>query len=315
MSQEDSPPAAPAAPRFSVIVPVRNRPADIRRCVEAVHALDFPRKAYELIVVDNGSTDATAREARAAGARVIHEPIVNRCRARNLGALAARAPWLVFLDSDCVPDPDWLAAFDAFLENLSPADRERTAIVAGAVLDVPPANVVEEYIARRGWFDQEKYLRQQERFVRPFALTANLMVRRRVYLALGGLDPGLPYPGEDADFCWRVADAGYRLSYAPEARVTHHHRATLRALWIQSCHWGIGQADLFVKWRSRWRAWFWFKPVLLVWAAKGLLKSPWRWLRGRTPFERREPWLDFLANSAMLWGRFWGGLRRGTLVF
>ena len=79
---------------FSVIIPVRNRQGEIRRCVAGVLAGVYPRDRYEILVVDNGSTDATARTAAEAGARVIDQPDPNRCRARNRGAAEARGRWL-----------------------------------------------------------------------------------------------------------------------------------------------------------------------------------------------------------------------------
>ncbi len=95
---------------LSVVIAVRNRPEGIRRAIEGVLRGTVPRERFELIVVDNGSTDGTAAVAAAAGARVIDEAVPNRCRARNRGADAAAGKWLAFIDSDCVPEPGWLDA-------------------------------------------------------------------------------------------------------------------------------------------------------------------------------------------------------------
>ena len=297
---------------LSVVIPVRNRPALVRQCVEGVLACDYPRERFEVIVVDNGSTDDTAGAARQAGARVIEEPVANRCLARNRGAGEAHAPWVAFIDSDCVPEPDWLARLAATIDALGPDSR--VANIAGSVAAPPPRTPVEGYIELRGWFDQDKYVHQSGRFKRPFALTANLTVRRDVYLELGGLDLGLPYPGEDADWCWRAAAAGWELLYVPQARVIHHHRATLGGLWVQSYHWGVGQADLFAKWKGEFGATRWVEPCYWEWALKGLLKAPFSALMGETPLERRTPFCDFVANAAMAAGRVRGGIRSRTLV-
>jgi mycofactocin glycosyltransferase len=295
---------------LSVVIPVRNRPQQVAECVRSVLAGTLARERYEVIVVDNGSTDETARAAADAGARVVSEPEPNRCLARNLGAAEAAAPWVAFIDSDCVAEPDWLAALARAVD----AADEQTGAIAGAVLDPPAQTDVERYIAHRQWFDQEKYLAQDAPFARPFALTANLCVRRDLYLELGGLDAGLPYPGEDADWCWRALDAGRTLGWAPDARVVHMHRATLGAMWTQSVHWGVGQADLFAKWREREGRRVWIEPHRYVWAAKALIKTPWDLTTGRTSLDRRMAFYDFVSNTGMAWGRLWGGLRCGLIV-
>jgi GT2 family glycosyltransferase len=312
---------------ISVVIPVRNRPDEIGRAVRGAlasrRAAGLGDDACEVIVVDNGSTDATARLAEEAGARVVKEPMPSRSRARNLGAREARGRWVAFLDSDCEPDEAWLGNLTKRIRDVEAAkavggtgqDRGVGA-VAGAVRDAEPATAVMAYLSARRWFDQEKYLARsgKEPFVPRFALTANLAARRDVFLELGGLDPALAHAAEDADFCLRLADAGWGLEYCAEAAVTHHHRATARGLWRQAVGWGAGQTELFVKWQGRWGRRAWVEPCHYAWALKGLLKAPWRLATGRTPLERWEPWYDFLANAGLAWGRASMGLRKGKLV-
>jgi GT2 family glycosyltransferase len=172
------------------------------------------------------------------------------------------------------------------------------------------------YLRERRWFDQEKYLARsgREPFTPRFALTANLAVRRDVFQQLGGLDINLVHAVEDADFCLRLADAGWGLDYCAAAIVTHHHRATAWGLWRQANDWGAGQAELFAKWQARWGWRVWIEPQRWIWAAKGLAKTPWRLATGRTPLERWEPWFDFLTNAGLTWGRLSMGLRKGKVV-
>ncbi len=304
-----------SAVRFSVVIPVRNRPAEIRRCVWGVRTCEYPEDRYEIIVVDNGSTDRTATEAERAGAWVVREPVANRCRARNLGVAAARGRWIVFLDSDCVPARGWLAALGRAVEAVeSDGAGDRIAALAGPVRPAPPTTTVEAYIARRRWIDQEKFLAEGRRYSPPFAATANLTVRRDLYRGLGGLDPDLATAGEDADFCWRLAGEGWRLRYVPEAEVTHHHRATLGGLWCQAYHYGIGNAELFAKWRRQWGACCWIEPSHYIWALKASLKTPIQSWRGGNPLDRQTPLYDAMSNVAMALGRAVGGMRRGVLV-
>ncbi|MCE5230357.1 glycosyltransferase [bacterium] len=297
---------------LSVVIPVRNRPDGIRRAIEAVLRGGFDRSRFEFIVIDNGSTDDTARVAAAAGARVISEPVPNRCRARNRGAEAASGRWLAFIDSDCVPEPGWLTSLSRAIADADP--HPKRALIAGPVLPAPPSSPVEAYIAKRRWVDQEKFLTPGRRFSPPFAATANLAIRRDVYLHLGGLDPDLATAGEDADFCWRAAEAGYELHYEPNASIVHYHRATLSGLCRQSYEYGIGNAELFARWKTKWDARAWIEPRRYAWAIKALVKTPFAFVLHADPLARREPFYDFLANTAMALGRLRGAIRHRTLI-
>jgi GT2 family glycosyltransferase len=187
--------------------------------------------------------------------------------------------------------------------------------MAGAVCSAPPSTAVEAYIAARGWLDQEKFLtRGGGARGLPFAATANLVIRRDVFEAVGPFDPGLKTAGEDADWCWRAAELGHAIEYVPDATVLHRHRADLRGMLRQAYHYGLGNADLFAKHRGEWGMersieWRWW-----IWSAKGLARWPWDALTGRTRAERLFGLYDFLANAAQGWGRWRGGRRRGVFM-
>ncbi|HJX26723.1 MAG TPA: glycosyltransferase family A protein, partial [Thermoanaerobaculia bacterium] len=130
----------PSEARVSVVIPARDEERTIGRTLAAVFAQEVPRgfdghpeKMIEVIVVDDGSTDATAATASGAGARVIRlrsgeggSPGI----ARNRGAAAATGDPIVFLDADCAPAPGWLGALLAA--------HEAGESVVGGALEVPP---------------------------------------------------------------------------------------------------------------------------------------------------------------------------------
>lgn len=296
---------------YSVIVPVYNRAGEIGRCVEAIIAGIFPRERYEVIVVDNGSTDGSDTVATEAGAKVLRLEAPNRCRARNLGAEQARGRWLVFTDSDCAPASDWLAKLDAQIQSLP--ENSDVVAVAGAIRSAPATTHVEAYIDFRLILDQEKFLTPGRRFSPPFAATANLAIDRERFLASGGFDPGMP-PGEDAELCWRLTESGGQIDFVPAAVVVHHHRATLRGLWRQSFGYGVSHARQFAKWRTRWGARVWIEPHRYVWCLKGILKAPWCCLTGKTPLERRMGFYDAVANAGLICGRLRGSIQQRVFV-
>src|SRR3954454_11670479 len=105
----------PAMPRaadldVSVIVPVRNGARSLPPLLRSLDEQTLAGERYEVIVVDNDSSDGTAEIAAGCGARVVGEPIANRSRARNRGAEAARTRLYAFTDADCVVHPGWLEA-------------------------------------------------------------------------------------------------------------------------------------------------------------------------------------------------------------
>ncbi|SEQ67697.1 glycosyltransferase family 2 protein [Microlunatus flavus] len=107
-------PGAPATRdlRFSVVVPAHDEAADLGAALDALLAQDVDA-AYEVLVVDNASTDATAEVARSLGVRVVAEPRLGVCQARQTGVEAARGELIASTDADSVVPTDWLRRLDA----------------------------------------------------------------------------------------------------------------------------------------------------------------------------------------------------------
>lgn len=202
---------------MSAIVPVRNGARALPALLQSLQNQTLARERYEVIVVDNGSSDATAEIAEAHGARVTTEPIANRARARNRGAAAATSRLYAFTDADCVVDTRWL---EELLSNSS-----KGALIAGDVKlrTGPIPNAVERFEAL--WRFGQKFWVEEG-----WAATANLLVHADAFEAVGGFDTTWRHIGEDVDFCFRARRAGYELAFCGTAVVEHEGERALGPL-------------------------------------------------------------------------------------
>jgi glycosyltransferase involved in cell wall biosynthesis len=225
----DDYPAGPASrgprrPPLSVVIPVRNGGRDFERCLRRLHDSSFTD--FELVVVDDGSTDESAALAESFGARVLrHEAPAGPAAARNAGAEAASAPIVFFLDADVMLHADALAIAVARF-----ADQPGLAALFGSYDDRPAApglvsryrNLLHHYVHQQGEFVAGA------RAVHTF-WTGCGAIRREVFLDLGGFDPHLfRRPAiEDIELGYRITRAGLRIELVRDLQATHLKRWTL----------------------------------------------------------------------------------------
>jgi mycofactocin glycosyltransferase len=229
------PPASSVGPDdVAVVIPVRDRAAALARAVDAV------RPAGKVIVVDDGSCDASGQVAAEAGAEVVRRDVPGGpAAARNAGLAAAAAPIVAFVDSDCEPQPGWL---DRVLPHF--ADPAVGAVAPRITGPPRPRGAVARYEHVRSPLD----LGAGEGPVRPrsrvaYLPAAALVVRRDAVTALGGFDEALHY-GEDVDLVWRLVAAGWSVRFEPAATVQHQHRTRLRYFAARRAAYGSSAAAL-----------------------------------------------------------------------
>jgi glycosyltransferase involved in cell wall biosynthesis len=209
-------------PFVSVVIPVWNSPALLAKCLTAVGAQNYPRERFEVLVVDNGSTDETTAVARSFPfVTLLSEPIASSYRARNRGVRSARGEYVAFTDADCIPDCEWLS------EAVQMACRHPEAGVLAGRIDLFRADssgsaACEKY-EYAFEFDQAKNVRHG------VCVTANWMSRRSILLQLDGFDESVK-SGGDWHLCGRIQAVGHPIMYVPEMRVAHPVRASLSQL-------------------------------------------------------------------------------------
>jgi GT2 family glycosyltransferase len=285
-----------SAPEISVVVPARDGAASLPALLDSLAAQTLDRDRFEVVVVDNASSDATAEVARRAGAVVVSEPVPNRSRARNRGTGAAHADRLAFTDADCVAAPGWL---EALLGCAGEAP-----LVAGPVITTvrgEPPNAVER-LERRWRFAQEHWVREG------WAATANLCVERAALDAIGGFDPAYRHIGEDADLCVRARRAGFALGWCPGAEVTHEAESELRPMLTRAFRHGYGAHQALRRVGTGHRAWSDPGPLLSRERALARLGIPPAEL---DPEERRRLGrLARLSYGARIAGSVWAEVQR-----
>jgi GT2 family glycosyltransferase len=232
------------SPAASIVVPVLNGGATLGNLLAALKN-QAGAGAFEIIVVDNGSTDRTMEIARASGATVLQQPVRGPSAARNLGLHHARAEIVVFTDSDTIPSRRWLAALLAAF-----ADPD-VIIATGPILGWKPATAAERYSSARAAYTRKNTVEHPRH---PYAVGMHLAVRRESALAIGGWDKTMT-SGEDVDFCFRLRQRfGNTICFVEPAVLFHQHRCTDEALERQARWHGAGHA-LFIERHSKFVPW------------------------------------------------------------
>lgn len=209
-------------PQLSVIIPVWNGEDEIQGVLGALAAQDVPSDRFEVIVVDNGSTDGTAEAAkRYPFARVLHEARPGSYAARNLAIRKAAGRFLLFTDADCIPASNWVRKALEFAEQHGP----RT-LVGGRVeiFRLPEAGPYSSrYDQLTAGFNQKWNIENR------MCITANWLCSKAMLERVGLFNPSL-LSGGDCDCAGRLADAGYSLIYEHDLAVKHPTRASFREL-------------------------------------------------------------------------------------
>lgn len=233
-------PADKQWPRVSVVVCTYNGSRTIRDTLDALAQLDYPD--YEVIVVDDGSTDGAGDIAREYGVQVIRTVNRGLSAARNTGYEAATGTIVAYTDDDAYPDPHWLQYLVAAFEaggwvavggpNLAPAgDGQIAECVANA-----PGGPVHVLVSDR----EAEHIPG-----------CNMAFRKSALQAVGGFDIRYRTAGDDVDLCWRLQEAGGRIGFSAAAMVWHHRRNSVRTYWKQQVGYGKAEALLERKWPER----------------------------------------------------------------
>lgn len=269
--------------KCSIIICTRNRAPHLEKTLAALAAVEVPVGwNAELIVVDNASTDPTAKVVQSARlsnmpVRYLHEARPGQCYARNTGIAAAAGDIIVFTDDDVEPCREWLKAL------CSPIVEGRADAVAGKVILPPHLQRPWMVQMHRSWLASTEKVDGQP----PRLVGANMAFSRCVLERVPAFDvelgPGRLGFGDDTLFGYQLVAAGYRISDAPDACVQHHFdpdRLSRASLLATARNHGRTEAYLDRHWRNRCQrrprlAMLWAGARLVLWR----LRRPWEWFR------------------------------------
>jgi O-antigen biosynthesis protein len=259
----------PKAPFVSVIVCSYNGGQTLATCLDSLGKLNYPE--YEVILVDDGSTDDTSYiAAQFPWVRYIHQSNQGLSHARNTGATAAKGEVLAYTDSDCMVDADWLYYLIGTLVSGNYAG------VGGPNVTPPAKNWIQACVAAAPGGPSHVLLTD---VVAEHIPGCNMAFYRWAFEGVGGFDTEYRKAGDDVDFCWRIQQAGWVIAFSPTAIVWHHRRFTLRAFLKQQN--GYGEAESLLRFKhliffgptgtAKWRgqiygsprfSWFVNRPVI-----------------------------------------------------
>jgi len=237
------PPPLANAPKASVVICAYNAESTMEACLQSLEQLRYPN--FEVIVVNDGSKDKTGeisdefrRRSAAVPVRVIHQENKGLSVARNVGIEASTGEYVVFTDSDCVVDPDWLTYLIGAMvrhgwvavggPNLPPPEDSRVPACVACAPGGPTHVLVNDDIAEH-------------------IPGCNMAFRRDVLLEVTSFDATFTAAGDDVDLCWRLQNKGLQIGFSPAAMVWHFRRNTVKAYLRQQRGYGKAEALLYFK--------------------------------------------------------------------
>lgn len=236
-------PSGMAWPRVSVVICSYNGARTIGDTLEGLTTLDYPD--YEVIVVSDGSVDATEEIARQYDVKLISTENRGLSSARNTGMMAATGDIVAYIDDDARPDPHWLQYLAAIFMQSSHAG------VGGPNLAPPGDGAVAECVANAPGGPVHVLLNDTRAEHIP---GCNMAFWRSNLQEVGGFDARFRIAGDDVDLCWRMEKQGWTLGFHPAAMVWHHRRNSVKAYWKQQLNYGKAEGMLEMKWPEKYNS-------------------------------------------------------------
>lgn len=234
-------------PFISIIIPVKNGGKTIKKCLDSLKNLNYAN--YELIVIDDNSSDATPEILRqypplagGRGWKIKTQGLTSTgpSACRNLAIKQAKGEYLAFTDADCLVHPEWL-------NELLKGFEEEDVVGVGGDQQSPQdetdfGKLVQDFLKTVG-FVADYVKKEKKKIETKHNPTCNVMYKKEIFDKVGGFLEGL-WPGEDVELDYRIKKPGYKLIYNPEAIVYHYRPDNLSAFCQMMKNYGQAQGFL-----------------------------------------------------------------------
>jgi len=271
--------------KCSIIIPAYNEAQNIKKCLESVTRLNYPKENYEIIVVDNNSTDGTEEViGRFKQVVYLQEAQKGGAFARNTGIRSAKHGILVFLDADTNVSENWLTKL------LEPFRDKDIGAVGGKIRPLAKGNAISEYLSISLFMRYPRYGKRREMKGYP---SCNLAVRKEL------LDQGFDTAifdtyGEDKDICYRILNKGFKVIFQPEAVIYHRHPVNLIGFFKLLINGSSGRVNFSKKYPAAPDAIFFNSHIPLVYTTVVLFAF----------FSRNTPFFLILISPAAVYFLF-----------
>lgn len=285
--------------KCTLVIPTRNSGKTLRTTLKAVFNGEY--LPDELLIIDGLSTDDTVDIAKSMGVRVITNQKIHVAGARQLGTVSARFPLIVFVDSDCIPAPDWLKKIVENFRQYPDLDG-----VGGKVFISNPINKVQKYSASVFesimQFPNERQPLIKKSMYGTFP-GANCAFRKSAILSIGGFRDFFSNHAEEVDLVWRMIDEGKKLVFDPTIIVDHlDYPDSVRNLMRTNFNYGIASTKL-----AKLHIGYQIDTKLYG----SLLNS---FISGLNPFNSdKTSWLRFLQIGTFIFGKIYSSIAFWTI--
>ena len=227
--------------KASVVITVFNRREEIRKCIDSLKNQDYPKEDYEIIVVDDGSTEDLSFLKTIEGVKYHKQENQGPAAGRNRGTQLSEGEIVLFTDSDCTHDKNWIKEMVTSFE-------VNIGCVGGGTIDQKDGR----------FFDL--IIKEDKKREKPYFPTKNVAYLKVVLNEIGGFDTRFDRPGsEDVDLCLRVQRKGYKIKRNENAIVYHHHKNTFKGRIKQSFNFGFSDVMFMLIYPSKKR----FRPFYI----------------------------------------------------
>lgn len=225
---------------LSVVIPALNSASTISLTLSSIFSNDFPEGSYEVLVVDNGSSDETVQVAEQYPVKVYHCPKRGIGPPRNLGIKNARGDIVCLTDSDCIVEKQWLKKIDDFFEKHPDADG-----VGGPVYPYPRSQSKIQKLTGELFVEDQRFPERtkevQSGSMSGVLFGSNSAYKKEAILLSGGYsEPG----GSNLELVWRLASLKRKLFFNPEITVNHIFPAELKSIFRQQFRWGVQSTEM-----------------------------------------------------------------------